>query len=71
MFEYEKDAIILKFKKCQDEHAKTLRSGLLKNFEEYKLVVGKIYGIEEAINCLEKVYNDLINGENYGSRTIK
>lgn len=71
MFEYEKDAIILKIKESIQAHEKSMSHGLLKSFEDYKLIVGKIKGLEESIHCIERVYDKLIKGDNYDSRTLK
>ena len=56
------DGLVARLRERRKVYETRLSSGAIANLEEYKLVVGKLQGLDEALMATSQCYKELIAG---------
>lgn len=69
MVEFFKSGLLAKIQERRKVHENRLASGAIDKLAEYKLVVGRLQGLDEATAVINKTYQELINGSEQNERS--
>ena len=71
MIDFYKDNLLKKIQARRQIYEVRLAAGAIDKIEDYKLVVGKVQGLDEATIVIQNAYKELIAGSQKNERVEK
>jgi hypothetical protein len=71
MIDFYKDNLLKKIQERRHIYEVRLAAGAIEKIEDYKLVVGKVQGLDEAAVVIQNAYKELIAGSKKNEHSEK